>query len=54
MASILGQGAALGLTREQSDSLAWLSYRFGIYGFPVELRAMFKYISYRRPELEGL
>lgn len=32
---------------------AW-RYRFGIYGFPLELRAMFKYISYRRPELEGL
>jgi len=29
-------------------------YQFGVYGFPLELRAMFKYISYRRPELEGL
>ena len=25
-----------------------------LYDFPLELRAMFKYISYRRPELEGL
>lgn len=29
-------------------------YRYGIYSSPLELRAMFKYISYRRPELEGL
>jgi anaerobic magnesium-protoporphyrin IX monomethyl ester cyclase len=32
---------------------AW-RYHFGVYSFPLELRAMFKYISYRRPELEGL
>ena len=32
---------------------AW-RYRWGIYTQPLELRAMFKYISYRRPELEGL
>jgi radical SAM superfamily enzyme YgiQ (UPF0313 family) len=29
-------------------------YRFGVYRWPLELRAVFKYISYRRPELEGL
>jgi len=29
-------------------------YNMGIYSNPIELRAMFKYISYRRPELEGL
>jgi radical SAM superfamily enzyme YgiQ (UPF0313 family) len=29
-------------------------YNLGVYSNPVELRAMFKYISYRRPELEGL
>ena len=35
-------------------SLGTWRYNLGVYGFPVELRAMFKYISYRRPELEGL
>jgi len=29
-------------------------YRYGVYRWPLELRAMFKYISYRRPEWEGL
>ncbi|MGI8586227.1 MAG: B12-binding domain-containing radical SAM protein [Chloroflexia bacterium] len=40
--------------RQVLRTLGGWRYRFGIYGFPVELRAMFKYISYRRPELEGL
>jgi radical SAM superfamily enzyme YgiQ (UPF0313 family) len=40
--------------RQVLQTLGSWRYRFGIYGFPVELRAMFKYISYRRPELEGL
>jgi anaerobic magnesium-protoporphyrin IX monomethyl ester cyclase len=40
--------------RQVLQTLGSWRYRFGIYGFPVELRAMFKYISYRRPEVEGL
>ena len=40
--------------RQVLQTLGSWRYRFGIYGFPLELRAMFKYISYRRPELEGL
>jgi hypothetical protein len=40
--------------RQVLQTLGAWRYRFGIYGFPLELRAMFKYISYRRPELEGL
>jgi radical SAM superfamily enzyme YgiQ (UPF0313 family) len=40
--------------RQVLRALGGWRYRFGVYGFPVELRAMFKYISYRRPELEGL
>ncbi|HUS14998.1 MAG TPA: radical SAM protein [Chloroflexia bacterium] len=40
--------------RQVLQTLGGWRYRFGVYGFPLELRAMFKYISYRRPELEGL
>ncbi len=40
--------------RQALQSLGTWRYNLGIYGFPVELRAMFKYIAYRRPELEGL
>jgi radical SAM superfamily enzyme YgiQ (UPF0313 family) len=40
--------------RQVLRTLGSWRYRFGVYGFPLELRAMFKYISYRRPELEGL
>lgn len=36
------------------QTLGGWRYRFGVYQFPLELRALFKYISYRRPELEGL
>ena len=43
-----------GWHRRALQTLGGWRYRFGIYGFPVELRALFKYISYRRPELEGL
>lgn len=40
--------------RQTLQTMGSWRYRFGVYGFPLELRAMFKYISYRRPELEGL
>ena len=40
--------------RQVLRSLGTWRYDMGVFGFPVELRAMFKYISYRRPELEGL
>jgi anaerobic magnesium-protoporphyrin IX monomethyl ester cyclase len=40
--------------RKALQTLGGWRYHFGVYGFPLELRAMFKYISYRRPELEGL
>jgi radical SAM superfamily enzyme YgiQ (UPF0313 family) len=40
--------------RQVLQTLGTWRYNMGVFGFPVELRAMFKYISYRRPELEGL
>ncbi len=40
--------------RRVLETLGGWRYRTRFYHFPYELRAMFKYISYRRPELEGL
>jgi anaerobic magnesium-protoporphyrin IX monomethyl ester cyclase len=40
--------------RQVLRTLGTWRYNLGVYGNPIELRAMFKYISYRRPELEGL